>query len=88
MFGKKFHGYDWIEIAPNNYTFNTPGNKYIVDFEMYPHGSINDTKNVYVASSLRLLNDSGLLIDNEKEISFGNKYLKYKQKYLSLKSKI
>jgi hypothetical protein len=33
MFGKKFHGYDWIEIAPNNYTFNTPGNKYIVDFE-------------------------------------------------------
>lgn len=33
MFGKKFRSYSWTEITPNQYTFNSPNNVYVVDFE-------------------------------------------------------
>ncbi len=59
-------------------------NLYKVDFEMYPYKNINDLENLYNASSLKLAFDD----DDNKRVSYGNKYLKYKQKYLSLKSKI
>jgi len=52
---------------------------------MYPYETINDLKNLYDASSLKLAVD---VDDDNKTVSYGNKYLKYKQKYLSLKSKM
>jgi hypothetical protein len=33
MFGRKFHGYEWVEVAFNKYTFTSPNNTYVVDFE-------------------------------------------------------
>ena len=63
MVGKKFHGYDWIEIAPNKYTFNTPGNKYIVDFENQGNDDYNVDDDVYAdVDAYSLLSSSCLLV--------------------------